>query len=709
MPTISDITTTARSYLNHIDALLDTGPDWNYLTPAGNTILYTFSVTAGLEQEFSGQSAFSIAQQIGVRTALNYLGALTGINFVATADGAAAQVHLSNMDIADPATTGLCSWNSSIQYISGSDTLVGYSASAYVYLDNNEWAGRNSDLSQGGDGYETLLHELGHAMGLKHPFFGAINLPAATDNTANTLMSYKNVGGPHATYGQYDIAALNWIYGGDGLRGALGLNSATGARLITGSSGADIVVNSSFNILLENDKGNDMIKGGDGIDTVVFRGARGDYAFTRLANGDLQASSLNGGSGTLGSIEVLQFSNGTFQSAQVIDSAAPAAPSMSVTKNGNGYVVGNTAFVVGIAEAGASVKVYFGNTQVGAASADATGFWSLTTLGFLDGINYQLYARATDGAGNTSVASATVNFNVDAHAPLAPTGGVTLAVGSNQPEFNGTGEAGSTIELVNADTLVGQATVAPNGAWNIKTSPLSNGDYKVTVISSDLADNATVAQGNLTFTVASTNNLVGSAAGERLTPTAGNNAVEGGAGTDTAVYAGARANYMVAHDVNGFTVTDNVGANGLDSLINVERIQFGDTWMALDLNGVAGQAFRLYQAVLGRAPEAAGLGFWMHFMDGGMTVNQAAAQFMPSDEYIAKYQGTDDRAFISKLYNNVLHREGEASGMDFWLKAIQVDHHSRAEVLAWFSESPENQVRVIGSIQNGIEFTPWTA
>jgi hypothetical protein len=31
---------------------------------------------------------------------------------------------------------------------------------------------------------------------------------------------------------------------------------------------------------------------------------------------------------------------------------------------------------------------------------------------------------------------------------------------------------------------------------------------------------------------------------------------------------------------------------------------------------------------------------------------------------------------------------------------------SRAEVLAMFSESPENQAQVIGSIQNGIEFTP---
>ena len=707
MPKVSDITTTALSFLPHIDALLDIGPDWNFMTPVGNTIQYTFSVSSGNEAGATGQTAFSIAQQAGARSAFDYISKLTGINFVATADGAAAQIHLCNTDIAGATTSGLCSWNSSYESIVGTSTLTGYSANAYVYLDNNEWSGRNSNLVPGSYGYETLLHELGHALGLKHPFEGDITLPAAQNNTSNTLMAYNEVGGPHATFSPFDIAALNWLYGGDGLRGAYGLNSTTGARLITGSGGADIVTHSSFNITLDGDQGNDMINGGDGIDTVVFRGARSDYAFSQLANGDLQVSSAGGGSGTLESVEILQFSNGTYQSAQIIDNVAPAAPTMSVTKNAANYVLGASAFVVGVAEAGATVKVYTGSTEIGSTKADANGVWSLTTSTFPDGLNYQIFAKATDNAGNTSSPSASLSFNVDAHPPLQPTGSMSLAAGSNQPVFDGIGEVGTTIFLVNGNTLVGKTTVAANGAWHIDASPLSNGNYNVAVISADLADNNTSAKANLTFTIASSNNLIGTDGNDRITPSAGNNAVEGGAGTDTAVYAGARANYTVAKDVNGYVVTDRVGSNGTDSLINVERIQFADGWMGLDVNGIGGQAYRLYQAAFDRAPDLAGLGYWIKYMDAGMTLNHVSELFIGDVEFKKMYEGANDHDFLIKLYDHVLHRAPDQSGLDFWQHAMVVGD-TRADVLAFFSESPENQAQVMGSIENGFAFIPWT-
>ena len=64
MATVSDLTTTPLSGYNWIDALLDSGPDWNYLTPVGNTLQYTFSVTTGNEAGKSGQEAFTLAQQM---------------------------------------------------------------------------------------------------------------------------------------------------------------------------------------------------------------------------------------------------------------------------------------------------------------------------------------------------------------------------------------------------------------------------------------------------------------------------------------------------------------------------------------------------------------------------------------------------------------------------------------------------------------------
>jgi serralysin len=77
MATVSDVTTTPLSGLNHIDALLDSGPDWNYLSNASNTLRYTFSVASGNEVAQAGETlpyngnlqAFTAAQQAATRTA----------------------------------------------------------------------------------------------------------------------------------------------------------------------------------------------------------------------------------------------------------------------------------------------------------------------------------------------------------------------------------------------------------------------------------------------------------------------------------------------------------------------------------------------------------------------------------------------------------------------------------------------------------------
>ncbi|MFL6672021.1 MAG: DUF4214 domain-containing protein [Massilia sp.] len=717
MATVSDIEKTTPSGLNHIDALLDKGPDWNYLTPVGNTLQYTFSVTSGNETGQSGQEAFTLAQQLCVRGAFDYISRLTGIQFAETANGAAAQLHFANIDITDPIVTGLCSWTHSYTYTTDNQ-LVSYDANAYVYLDNVQWYAQNRDLSVGRDGYETLLHELGHALGLKHPFREAddpastIVLPQSQDNTTNTLMSYTHIGGPRAAFSQYDVAALNWLYGGDGLGGALGVNSVTGARYITGTNGADTLMGTQFDDTLEGDGGNDMINGGNGTDTVVFRNARSTYTINQLPDGDLEVAGTTDGVDHLTSIEVLSFADGSFQRAQVgSDTTAPAAPTLKVAKNAAGYSLGNTPLVSGQAEANATVKLYKGDVLLGTTQADAKGLWTMTTIKLADGLNYSVFAKATDAAGNTSVASAVDTFNVDATAPVIPTAAVLAPDGNNQPLFSGAGEAGTVIHLIRAGDFIeiGRTTVGVDGKWVLDSAPLPNGKYDVSVVSADQADNATTAAARLSFTVASTANLAGGAANDQLRPGAGNSAVDGQGGIDTVNYQGPRSNFTVTKDVWGYSVVDKVGDNGHDSLINVERIHFGDdSWLALDVNGVAGQAYRMYQAAFDRTPDLAGLGYWISRMDNGAKLNQVAAEFINQPEFDALYGKNPSSAdFINHLYNNVLHRAPDAAGFNYWMDSLDVQHATRDYVLGFFTESPENQALVIGSIQNGFAFAPW--
>jgi hypothetical protein len=724
MATVSDVTTTPLSGLNHIDALLDSGPDWNYLTNAGNTLRYTFSIASGNEVAQAGDTlpyngslqAFTAAQQAATRTAFAYLSTVTGIQFVETAAGTDADIHMADVNLPASNVTGLCSWHSSYSY-RGTE-LATYSADAYVYLDNVEWWGQNSNLTPGGQGYETLLHELGHALGLKHSFDAssenAAVLPTAQDNTSNTLMSYTDLGGPYSTYRQDDIAALRWLYGGDGLGGALGMNSKDGARYITGTSGSDSLRGTTANDTLEGDGGNDMIYGGDGTDTAVFRGLRNDYTFANLANGDLQVSNKAGstaadGVDTLSSIEVLRFADASVARADV----GGAAPSLAVTKNANGYAAGDTPVVTGAAQAGATIKIFTStNILVGSATADASGLFSAKLSAFNDGLNYQVYATATDAAGNVSAHSPTAVFNIDAHAPTIPTSALQYTPSSNLATFSGTGEAGTTIQLVQADAFItiAQATVGADGKWTVNTSPLPNADYRVIAVSSDAADNATSSGTTLNFSVNSAANITGTTGNDKLAAAAGGNAINGAAGIDTAVYAGTRASYTVAKEVWGYGVTDNAGNGGHDSLINVERAQFSDGFMALDVDGNAGQVFRLYQAAFDRPAEAAGMGYWLWRMDNGTSLDQMSLEFTKQPEFDTFYGKNPSNAdFVTHLYANVLDRAPEGAGYDYWMNVLNTNGATRAQVLAFFSESPENQAQVIGSIQDGITYTPWVA
>lgn len=711
MATVSDIKTTPLSGLNHIDALLDTGPDWNYLTGStANTLYYTFSISSGNEVDpdtgkaVSGQETFTQAQQVATRYAFDYLQRITGIQFVETANGTGAQIHLANLNIADSNTTGLCSWQSSFSYTSN-NVLTSYSANAYVYLDNVEWRAQNRDLEPGGSGFQTLLHELGHALGLKHPFDDDIHLSGG-DNTANTLMSYTDIGGPYSAFSPYDIAALNWLYGGDGLGGALGINSVGGGRYITGTTGNDRLVGTTSDDSFAGMGGNDMIDGGDGTDTVIFNRMRSEFTFTESA-GTVVASHAILGTVTMINVEQFSFTDGQYQRSQLTsDVTAPVAPVLSVSKNAAGYTSGNKPLVTGSAEANAVVRVYEGNKLVAETRADASGLFSTVTSVITDGRDHVLFATATDGAGNISEPSATVSFHVDATPPVMPTSAMTLSEGGNQPVFTGTAEAGTTIQLVRISdaTEIGRTVAKADGTWKLDSAALPNGSYEVAAVSVDIADNATSAGTRMQFTINSALNLSGNSLDNRFTPGAGNNAIDGGAGLDTVVYAGARAGFTIERGVYGVSVTDKNGDLGIDNLINVERIQFGDTMVALDIDGAAGEVYRLYRAAFDREPDKGGLAYWIKALDtGNYSLTQISQMFLADREAQTLYSSDpSDAYFVTKLYAHVLHRPAEGAGFDFWVDGLK--HASRAEVLAFFSESPENQAQVIGLINNGIDY-----
>lgn len=85
---------------------------------------------------------------------------------------------------------------------------------------------------------------------------------------------------------------------------------------------------------------------------------------------------------------------------------------------------------------------------------------------------------------------------------------------------------------------------------------------------------------------------------------AGNDAIDGGSGIDTVVYSAARGAYAVTRAGAGFKVAALAGSGATedtDQLRNVERLQFSDGGLALDLDGQAGQVAKILGAVFGAA------------------------------------------------------------------------------------------------------------
>ena len=125
----------------------------------------------------------------------------------------------------------------------------------------------------------------------------------------------------------------------------------------------------------------------------------------------------------------------------------------------------------------------------------------------------------------------------------------------------------------------------------------------------------------------------------------------------------------------------------------------------VDSDGIAGQAYRLYQASFDRTPDAEGLGFWIDALDKGeIDLKQAAEFFMLSEEFQAAYGSPEDVTdvlFLTLLYVNALDRRPDGDGFVYW-REQQDQGVTRAEMMVYFSESAENIAQVAPAIDDGI-------
>ncbi|WP_374586729.1 DUF4214 domain-containing protein, partial [Pseudoduganella sp.] len=176
---------------------------------------------------------------------------------------------------------------------------------------------------------------------------------------------------------------------------------------------------------------------------------------------------------------------------------------------------------------------------------------------------------------------------------------------------------------------------------------------QITVNYGSTFENAYGGSGNdKLFGTAGNNVLRGGAGNDLITGNGGDDTIDGGAGLDTVNFAGKRADHSITATANGFSVGSSTG---LASVTGVERLHFADGDKALDIDGKAGQLFRLYQAIFNRKPDEAGLGYWLKAVDNGTTMESVALEFTKSAEFAKMYGvNVSNKEMLTKIYEYAL-------------------------------------------------------
>jgi hypothetical protein len=191
------------------------------------------------------------------------------------------------------------------------------------------------------------------------------------------------------------------------------------------------------------------------------------------------------------------------------------------------------------------------------------------------------------------------------------------------------------------------------------------------------------------------------------------NSYNGGLGLDSLVIRDNFKNWAI-NSSKSEAVFSLVNSRSDIKISNIERFHFADRSLALDVEGQqsAGRAYRVYKAAFNRDPmqgDTGGLGYWIAQIDNGMDLIEVSARFVDSNEFRSLYGTNPTNAqFLTKLYQNVLGRNPEASGYNWWLNELNTNpSKTKAKVLADFAESSENQAGVASLIGNGITYEPW--
>ena len=148
-------------------------------------------------------------------------------------------------------------------------------------------------------------------------------------------------------------------------------------------------------------------------------------------------------------------------------------------------------------------------------------------------------------------------------------------------------------------------------------------------------------------------------------------------------------------DITGLPLLTFTGETATSSFRNISAIVDikGTFDQVTGLNTNDAKIFRLYNAAFKRLPDADGLKYWIGKYTSGEDDDRAVAQsFLISDEFKERYgDNVSNAKYVETLYVNVLGRDYDQEGYNYWLGNLNSGVETRYELLLGFAESAENK------------------
>jgi large repetitive protein len=167
------------------------------------------------------------------------------------------------------------------------------------------------------------------------------------------------------------------------------------------------------------------------------------------------------------------------------------------------------------ADAGAVVRLYANGVEVGSATADASGDWTITTSALVED-TYIFTAGVDDQDGNPGPVSDGLSVTIDTTAPAASaapdlaaasdtgSSGTDNLTSDTTPTFTGITGANRLVRLYADGVEVGSTTSNGSGAWSITSPTLAAGTYGFTARTEDAAGNLSPASAVLPVVIDTT-------------------------------------------------------------------------------------------------------------------------------------------------------------------------------------------------------------